>query len=94
MVGDIENALASNRQHLNFNSVLIKTLHKIFGHNTDCDFLVFCFAAWLPATALHDLLRDKFLVSYIMRSSETVPQDAHTKFILVLRFTFSSSHAN
>ena len=45
--------------------------------------LLHCFHA---ATVLHDLLRDKFLaVSYIMWSSETVPQDAHTKFVLVLR---------
>ena len=68
-------------------SILIKMLHKIFGHNTDYVFffLVFCFAAWLPSTVLHDLLRDKFLVSYIMQSSETVPQDAPTKFVLVFR---------
>ena len=32
-------------------SILVKTLHKIFGHNTDyVVFLVFCFAACLPAT--------------------------------------------
>ena len=44
-------------------SILVKKLH-IFGHNTDSViFLVFCFAACLPATVLHDLLRDKFLVS-------------------------------
>ena len=64
-------------------SILNKMLHKIFGHNTDYmyvifSFRVFCFAACLPATVLHDLLRDKFLLSYILRSSETVPQDAHT----------------
>ena len=40
-----------------------------------------CFAACLPATVLNDLLRDKFLV---MQLSETVLQDAHTKFLLVL----------
>ena len=47
-----------------------------------CFNLVFCFAACLPATVLHDVLRVKFLVS-IMWSSETVPQDAHTKSRLV-----------
>ena len=44
-------------------SILVKMLH-IFGHNTD--YVIYsgvCFAACLPATVLHDLLRDKFLVS-------------------------------
>ena len=43
-------------------SILIKMLHNIFGHNTD--YVVFCFAACLPATVLHDVLRDKFLFSF------------------------------
>ena len=45
-------------------SILIKMLHNIFRHNTD--YVIYsgvCFAACLPATVLHDLLRDKFLVS-------------------------------
>ena len=45
-------------------SILVKMLHDILGHNTDyVIFLVFCFAACLPATVLNDLLRVKFLVS-------------------------------
>ena len=44
-------------------SILVKMLHNIFGHNTDYEIcLVFCFAACLTATILHDSLRDKFLV--------------------------------
>ena len=44
-------------------SILVKMLH-IFGHNTDSViFSGVCFAACLPATVFHDLLRDKFLVS-------------------------------
>ena len=43
-------------------SILVKMLHNIIGHNTDF-FLVFCFAACLPVTVLHDLLMEKFLVS-------------------------------
>ena len=43
-------------------SILVKMLHNFFGHNTNYVIsLVFCFAACLPATVLHDLLRDKFL---------------------------------
>ena len=45
-------------------SILVKMLHNIFRHNTD--YVIYsgvCFAACLPATVLHDLLRDKFLVS-------------------------------
>ena len=45
-------------------SILVKMLHNIFGHNTD--YVIYsgvCFAACLPATVLHDLLNDKFLVS-------------------------------
>ena len=42
-------------------SILVKMLHNIFGHNTDICGV--CFAACLPATVLHDLMRDKFLVS-------------------------------
>ena len=61
-------------------SILVKVLHNIFGQITDY-FSDVCFAACLPATVLHDLLRDKFLVT--MWSSETVPQDAHKKFVLV-----------
>ena len=44
-------------------SILVKMLHNI-GHNRD--YVIYsgvCFAACLPATVLHDLLRDKFLVS-------------------------------
>ena len=44
-------------------SILVKMLH-IFEHNTD--YVIYsgvCFAACLPATVLHDLLKDKFLVS-------------------------------
>ena len=64
-------------------SILVKMLHNIFGHNTDYACVV-SFAAYLPATVLHDSLKAKLLVK-LMWSSETVPQDAHTKFILVLR---------
>ena len=45
-------------------SILVKMLHNIFGHNTD--YVIYsgvCFAPCLPATVLHDLMRDKFLVS-------------------------------
>ena len=45
-------------------SILVKMLHNIVGHNTD--YVIYsgvCFAACLPATDLHDLLRDNFLVS-------------------------------
>ena len=45
-------------------SILVKMLHNIFKHKTD--YVIYsgvCFAACLPATVLHDLLRDKFLVS-------------------------------
>ena len=45
-------------------AVLVKMLHNIFGHNTD--YVIYssvCFAACLPATDLHDLLRDKFLLN-------------------------------
>ena len=45
-------------------SILVKMLHNIFGHNTD--YVIYsgvCFAACFPATVLHGLLRDKFLVS-------------------------------
>ena len=44
-------------------SILVKMLHNIFRHNTD--YVIYsgvCFAACLPATVLHDLLRDKFLL--------------------------------
>ena len=44
-------------------SILVKMLHNIFRHNTD--YVIYsgvCFAACLPATVLHDLMRDKFLV--------------------------------
>ena len=44
-------------------SILVKMLH-IFRHNTD--YVIYsgvCSAACLSATVLHDLLRDKFLVS-------------------------------
>ena len=44
-------------------SIFVKMLH-IFGHNTD--YVIYsgvCFAACFPATVLHGLLRDKFLVS-------------------------------
>ena len=44
-------------------SILIKMLHNVFGHNTDF-FWCLVFAACLPATVLHDLLRDKFLFSF------------------------------
>ena len=40
-------------------SILVKLLHNIFGHNTDCGVLFF--AACFPATVLHDLLKE-FLV--------------------------------
>ena len=39
-------------------------LHNIFGHNAD--YVIYssvCFAACLPATDLHDLLRDKFILN-------------------------------
>ena len=45
-------------------SILVKMLHNIFGHNTD--YVIYsgvCFAAFLPATDLHDVLRNKYLVS-------------------------------
>ena len=45
-------------------SILVKMLHNIFRHNTD--YVIYsgvCFAACLPATVLHDLMRDKLLVS-------------------------------
>ena len=45
-------------------SILVKMLHNLLGHNTD--YVVYsgvCFAACIPATVLHDLLRNKFLVS-------------------------------
>ena len=58
---------------------LLQMLHSIFGHNTICDlFAVFCFAAWLPATVPHDLLKMGSKVSQMMGSSETMLQDAHT----------------
>ena len=47
-------------------SILVKMLHNIVGHNTD--YVIYsgvCFAACLPATVLHDLLRDKFLSSIL-----------------------------
>ena len=64
-------------------SILVKMLHNIFGHNADCNF-VFLFAACLP-TVLNDLLRDKFLVSDTVWSSETASQETYTNFVLVLR---------
>ena len=65
-------------------AVLVKMLHNIFRHNTD--YVIYssvCFAACLPATDLHDLLRDKFLLNNAVKL--TVPKDTHTKFVLVLR---------
>ena len=45
-------------------SILVKMLHNIFRHNTDnVIYSGVCFAACLLATVLHDLLKDKFLVS-------------------------------
>ena len=45
-------------------SILVKMLHNILGHNTDCViYSSVYFAACFPATVLHGLLRDKFLVS-------------------------------
>ena len=45
-------------------SILVKMLHNIFEYNTDYVIVPgVCFVACIPATVLHDLLRDKFLVS-------------------------------
>jgi len=65
-------------------SILVKMLHNIFGHNTDYEIcLVFCFAACLTATILHERLAEG-QVSGIMWSSEPTPRCSH-KFVLVLR---------
>ena len=56
-------AVYSENSMLEF-SILVKMFHNIFGHNTD--YVIYsgvCFAACLPVTVLHDLLRDKFLAS-------------------------------
>ena len=52
-------------------SILVKMLHNIFEHNTD--YVIYsgvCFAACLPATVLHDLLRDKFRILETCPSAE------------------------
>jgi len=70
-------------------SILVKRLHNNLDTIQTMWFcLVFCFAACLPATVLFVWLAEG-QVSGIMWSSETVPKDAHTKFVPALKI-FSS----
>ena len=68
-------------------SILVKMLHIIFGHNTDY-YVIFSGVLFcqMPSSNCFALFAEGQVSSmHIMRSSETVPQEAHRKFVIVLR---------
>ena len=65
-------------------SILVKRLHNNFGHNTDYVILSGVLFCCMPSCSCFVWLAEG-QVSGIMWSSETVPKDAHTKFVPVLK---------